>query len=693
MRTINQFDIGGFALRQGLPGIAALGFALAILLAPMTARAQRRVGPLQPANGGPGNINLPYTTNDGAGGQWIVDQNGNIQNQGNQPVWGQAAMMTVNGAGASANSNLAQLDPKTGELILDPINYQQCTLQRRVLFPQDKSFVRIIDVFKNTTNQPITITANLRSIINFGVRSSGRVADPKHPENIMAITAMTQVNQAAIEVFAGPGSKVVPNIVNAAQNTNVITVQMQLTIAPGKTAAWMHLLETTATEDQGRQDVLALKTSALMKNLPADVRKAIVNFGGSSEAGVDYELPRDPNFDVVELTTGSQMRGTLKETTFSLTTFYGAIDLPAAQVIGLVNVGEFRPRLLVVMQDGQVFGGTLAKPAIDLELSSGQTVSVPLAQLSKAGYHKRPDEPEAPPADKPYVLMRQGDRMNIIMPTDPIEVMTRYGLLKLDPTTIQTIDFQSDETGVHLITLTDGTKFAGLVTSPDLLFKLVGGMPADGVKVPTSSIVRVALVAKSDDEDDAPPTGSLTLVNQDELVGTLSGQLKLDMSFDTLTLEGAQIRRINRASAGSQDVNIIMWDDSEVNGQLESPSISCKLKSGLAIDVPLALLDEYSNPAPLPSEPIIQKVKETVALLAADDFKQRDAAQESLTAMGPVIAGELQDLRPTQAPEAQQRIDAILKVFATRKTAGSSAGGGPAGIAVHPTPRATILPR
>jgi hypothetical protein len=112
-----------------------------------------------------------------------------------------------------------------------------------------------------------------------------------------------------------------------------------------------------------------------------------------------------------------------------------------------------------------------------------------------------------------------------------------------------------------------------------------------------------------------------------------------------------------------------------VSGQLESPSIACKLKSGLTIDVPLALLDQYSNSSPSPSDAMVQKVKDTVTKLAADDFKDRDAAQEALTAMGPVIAGELQDLRPSQPPEAQQRIDAILRLFSTEKKPGATGAG------------------
>ncbi len=657
---------------RGMIGRACLMAALLVMCVG-TASAQRAVAGRGRANAD-GSVTLPYSAADGNGGRWMVYQGGNIQMQGNMPIWGQAAMLTVNGSGANSNSNTGTLDPKTGELVLSDMKFGQCTVQRRVLFPKDGSFLRIVDVFKNTTNQAQTVTANLQSNINYGAQSSSNVTDPRHPENTLGVTAMTGANRAAVEVFSGSGAKVVPSVTNMIQNQNMLQASIQMTIQPGKTAAWMHLLESSGSEEQGRQDALNIKVSALTKGLPPEVRRAIVNFPGATDFVGDYELLRDPNFDVVELRTGDQMRGTLKETSFKLTTFYGTIDVPADQVIGLLNVGQFRPRQLVVTQDGQVFGGTLSKNTIDLQLSSGQTVSVPLSQLTRAGYHKRPNEPEEWTADKPYILMRQGDRINIEMPKTTIEVMTRYGTLKVDPATIQSIQFQSDETGVHLITLTDGTKFAGLVTSPELELKLGGGVAADPVKVPTSAIVLVALVTKPDD-DASNAAASLSLVNQDQLVGTLSGQLKLDTSFDTLALDGGQIRKISHVSEGSPDVTVMMWDDSAVSGQLESPSIACKLKSGLTIDVPLALLDQYSNSSPSPSDAMVQKVKDTVTKLAADDFKDRDAAQEALTAMGPVIAGELQDLRPSQPPEAQQRIDAILRLFSTEKKPGATGAG------------------
>src|SRR5206468_3006490 len=116
-------------------------------------------------------------------------------------------------------------------------------------------------------------------------------------------------------------------------------------------------------------------------SLPPELRKIIVNFPGAQSFVGDRELLRGAMLDVIELRGGDKVQGTLKDGTFKLATFYGTIELPAKRVISIFNVGEFRPRQLLVTTDGEIFGGTLAKQTLELELSSGQKIQVPLSQM------------------------------------------------------------------------------------------------------------------------------------------------------------------------------------------------------------------------------------------------------------------------------------------------------------------------
>src|SRR5581483_10049535 len=148
---------------------------------------------------------------------------------------------------------------------------------------------------------------------------------------------------------------------------------------------------------------------------------------------------------------------------------------PVDKVIGIINVGQFRPRQLVVTADGQIFGGYLKKQTLELEMSSGQITRIPLSQISRVGYRKQPGEPQEWTFDKPIVLMRSGDRIDVQLPKDPIEVVTRYGKLSLKPEQVAAVQLQSEENNVHEFQLTDGSRFAGLLTADAFEMKLDTG--------------------------------------------------------------------------------------------------------------------------------------------------------------------------------------------------------------------------
>jgi hypothetical protein len=65
----------------------------------------------------------------------------------------------------------------------------------------------------------------------------------------------------------------------------------------------------------------------------------------------------------------------------------------------------------------------------------------------------------------------------------------------------------------------------------------------------------------------------------------------------------------------------------------------------------------------MPPDQMIEKIKSVVKQLDADDWKARDQAQADLVAMGATVVPVLKKLRADQGPEAQQRIDAIVKQF------------------------------
>jgi hypothetical protein len=249
------------------------------------------------------------------------------------------------------------------------------------------------------------------------------------------------------------------------------------------------------------------------------------------------------------------------------------------------------------------------------------------------------------------------------MPTAPITVHTRFGPMNLQPASLTALVFQNEEHAVHEVRMTDGTRLAALVDSVQLEAKLASSDQT--IKFPLISAARLQLKPESPESDEPAP--QLRLTNEELMVGTLAGKLKLDTGFSLLTLDADGIKTLTRVKESPQDVQVSLWDETSFRGQLQEPEVTCITKGGLEVKVPIALIEEYTQPAPKPSGAIVTKIKELVTELNADDWSARQKAQEKLSGMGPIAASVLRDLRSAQPEEAQSRIDQILGALDKKK--------------------------
>ncbi|MBV8782071.1 MAG: hypothetical protein JO353_11805 [Phycisphaerae bacterium] len=647
-----------------------------------------------------GTVSLPYNISDSQGNQWTIYQNAMLQQRGNMPIFSQGAMLMVNGDQINSNTNRATRDDKTGELVFDGFNINGVNVTRRVLVRPDAGYVRYIDVFKNLQPQAQSLNVQLQTRVNFGVINTQNLADPSNAENSLAWIAQTQANRAAIVISAGKGTKHAMTFMQQ-NDQNLGQADLPLTLPPSKEVAVMTVYATAASIDAGTQFVTSLKDNDLLKDCSIEIRREIVNFNTTESFVGDREILRGTSNDVIELRGGNpngaldQLHGTLKDPSFTVHTFYGDVTLPADHVVGMISIGQFRPRQLMVTSDGQVFGGQLAKATVTLELFNGQTADVPLAQIARFGYRKRPNEPEntdlsALPV-RPMVLLRSGDRIAIAAPDGPIAFLSRYGALSLPTRSISAVSFQSDENSVHTLYLTDGSHLSGLLQMQQLTVQLAGTgsatQPAatqpetsasQTVTIPIAAIARLQLTAMPGELDDQTPT--LQLSNNDLLVGRIDGDLKVDTAFDTLNVPGSEVHTLNHARDAGSDVQILMWDQTRLSGSINAVEIPFKLVGGTTISAPVALIDAYTQPQPQASAAMKQQIQATVKDLAADDWKQREKAEAALVAMGTAVVPELKQLEPAQPPEAQERIEAVVRKLTDKKKSAGAAGGGDAPV-------------
>ena len=642
---------------------AAMVFFIAMISGSQFSSGQIR---RQPHRVGPaGSVALPYNVSDGHGDTWMVFQPSTIQMQGNFPVYQQAGTILIGGNQPMMQGQpQARQDEKTGEIIMENLQAGGFVLTRRLLFNPDEGYVRVVDLIKNPQAQDQALSLQLQSYINFGVQTSAMVPDPKKKTQNLGWVATTAGgnNKAAMDMFAGSGAKLFPTI-ESQQGNNTVEATYTTTIPANKEIAIVHFHMVSNSQDQGAAWITNMKASKLLADLPKEVKSEIVNFRVNGGLLGDLEILRGDTMDVVELRSGDKFNGNLTDASYKLDTFYGTVELPMDKVVSIINEGQFRPRQLIVTADGQIFGGHLEKPSIDLELTSGQKTQIPLTQISRVGYRHRTDEKDdAGDGDQlqpPYMLMTSGDRVAVSMPAGPIAVVTRYGQLQLAPQVIASIIFNSEDSGVHTIELTDGSRFNGLATAAEFDVKLTAAGKDQDVKFPVGSLNRIVFSNKSDDKEDGAP--SLQLKKDDLLVGSLQGELKLDTAFDTIVLNAPEIRGMTHAKESPSDLSITTWDGTIFSGQLEEQALQCHLKSGIDVQIPVSLMETYSNPSAAVPTMILDRIKAIVGDLNADDWKQRDEAEHQLVKIGPGVIVTLKEMRDKQPPEAQQRIDSVLK--------------------------------
>ncbi|MFI5107063.1 MAG: hypothetical protein ACHP79_19230, partial [Terriglobales bacterium] len=265
--------------------LRSLTFVIILVISSAAASAQlhvraRPAGNAKPAAAGQ-MVTLPYTVNDSAGNQWLIYQGGWIQQRSNPPVFSQSAMLQLNNNGVSNNNNQARLDEHTGEVVFDnmAVNVPSLTVTRRILVDQNESYVRYIDILKNSGQQDQSVNYMLQSNLNFGLTGSQFITEPGGKQRQLGWAAATQAGRSAVELFAGRGGKTIPQL-NYQQGSNFIQAQMQVTIPAGKQIAIMHLHATCATPDAGIQQMTSLREARLLAGVSGELRRQIINFSG-----------------------------------------------------------------------------------------------------------------------------------------------------------------------------------------------------------------------------------------------------------------------------------------------------------------------------------------------------------------------------------------------------------------------------
>ena len=452
--------------RNRLPFLAALLASALVALLACAAGAellQRR-----PANApaAAGNVNLPYTVADGSGNQWRIYQGGWLQQSGNMPLYSQGSMLMVNGAQPNMANNMARMDNETGEVVFENLQATGYSVTRRVLVDRELGFVRYIDVIKNNTGQEQTVGLQISSNFNYGLQNGQSVPDPRRKGQDVGWVGQTHANgMCVIEVYAGKGSKIGANRSTGRRTTTSRWPPSRC--RSSRARRWRSCTCTApppASTPACRRSTTSRKRTCSRAS-PASSARSSSTSPPTQSFVTDVEILRGELLDVVELKTGDQFKGTLKEQTFALDTFYGPVELPGGQGGRADQRGQLPP---AAARDHRR-RADLRRHAQEADGRPAAVQRAGHADPAGAGAARR--LPQARRASRRsgrstsrMVLMRSGERIGVKMPTAPIEAVDA-----VRESDAQARDRGGDRAASRRSTastrfyLTDGSKFAGLL--------------------------------------------------------------------------------------------------------------------------------------------------------------------------------------------------------------------------------------
>ena len=129
---------------------------------------------------------------------------------------------------------------------------------------------------------------------------------------------------------------------------------------------------------------------------------------------------------------------------------------------------------------------------------------------------------------------------------------------------------------------------------------------------PASAIARLQLTPEVAEPDDATPT--LTLANEDLLVGTLDGKLKIDTAFDTITVNAAEIKILKHTKGGWPGRAGDPLGRHDPQRPTARPELACNLAGGVDDEGAgrTARLSINQPPRPQPAGQMVDRIKTTV---------------------------------------------------------------------------------
>ena len=538
-----------------------------------------------------------HVMNDSGGNRWDIQYYGSVY-RGTSYSYSGGMYLQVGGSQFQASNYLGWTN-KEGELELGPWKNSNLTVYRRIKAYKDYPIARWLDILENPTGSAITVQVAIYTNVRYSVSQSKTNSGQRTfgaKDWAIWTKGSSSRSTPTLHVVTSPEAKVRPAV---SVSSSQIYTRYNLTVPAGKTVVLCHFEAQNRNTGELEKMMKKFPTKALLKDLPGSVRRMILNVkaGGWIE-GVD--LDRREKSDRVFLANGDLMLGTVGNKSFKISTLLGEMELPAAELLGMVT-GR-KGQLRFVLTNGQVIGGSAKGVKLDLALPSGGKLNIPIEKIKQWSFHVSKEKPDGLAELGPYVALNTGDMLAIKTAAGAMKLrfLSQYGAVELDPAELLEIrrNQKKGDKGAYLVSFLNGSRVSGNFETGKLALQLkLGNRKVD---VPRD---KVELIFFTDEDKPAARACELALNNTDKLLGVLGGKSwRLTTDFGEAEVAFDKFKRITFKKAKPDApvaATVKMLNGTILRGRLDKDKLVFKVGAKIELSIPTSMVTSLTRPDPV----------------------------------------------------------------------------------------------
>lgn len=619
---------------------------------------------------------------DSIGQRWDVQANGYVEG-GTNNTFSSSFQLTVNNNGFSPNSQLMTSDG--AELVLtstQPLNGVLVT--RRVRVDPKQPFIRYCEILTNPGSIPVTAQVQLQvrvgqSAFQSIISSKGTPitnALPKGDSGLLMWAQPANQQQAVVLYLASGKTDVLPTIQN--QSNYYVTLSWNVNIPAGKTATLVHfaaqrVLPTLPT-GKSLDDVFSpFKSRSLLRDLPNDIRKSIVNMSSGSLGSWDRSLPLssfeslgiEPGpTDILAIGESTALRGSLTFSKLSLETEYGPKAITAINLAAIARPDKAEGFGRVFLRDGEILSGRLDVKDMKFTMNTGLAVDIPVDQIDRLVMRELPDTKRLDDSDVTAILeTMDGDRIALVAGGSvSIELVTPWGTRKFTLDEVERLEATPAPIG-YRVALRDGSRLFGFIKSTTL--KLT--TKSFGTQAMHPSAIRTLSnfhdVPEADFDQDTLTQSHVVLKGDNLLVGAIDLEtVHFTARGQRIPVPPNQLRHVQLGEVTGLATLFegVLWDGGQVAGEFHELVLPFRHGQNVAL-VPVRDIVEIRVPSPTVPDGLRAKIRLLIIDLGSPEFETREAASKELSDLGQLAKSQLREaIQLSQDAEVRRRVEVIL---------------------------------